>query len=64
MRLRELRTERELTQQELANLAGLSPNYISDLETGNKRLGLAAAYKLSKVLGCTAEELMDEMVEG
>lgn len=53
LRLRQLREERELTQEQAAELAGLHAKHLSVIENGGANVGfaslvaLAVAYKLS-----------------
>lgn len=59
-KLTELKKIRELfdcTQLELANVLGVSPQYISALERGLNELTYYDAYLLSKHLGKTPDEL-------
>jgi transcriptional regulator with XRE-family HTH domain len=57
-RLRELRKERGLTQEALAEAADLSGNYISDLELGLKVPSLTILVRLSKALDIATSELV------
>ena len=57
-RLRELRKERGLTQEELAESADLSGNYISDLELGRKVPSLTILVRLSQALNATPSDLL------
>jgi transcriptional regulator with XRE-family HTH domain len=57
-RLRELRKERGLTQEELAESADLSGNYISDLELGLKVPSLTILVRLSKALDIATADLL------
>jgi len=57
-RLRELRKERGLTQEELAESADLSGNYISDLELGLKVPSLTILVRLSQALEVATPELL------
>ena len=50
-RLRELRLEREITQERLAFLAGLHPTYISMLENGRKSPTVDALERIAQALG-------------
>lgn len=59
-RLRELRKERGLTQEALAEEADLSGNYISDLELGLKVPSLTILVRLSKALDIAAGELVSD----
>jgi HTH-type transcriptional regulator, cell division transcriptional repressor len=57
-RLRELRKERGLTQEALAESADLSGNYISDLELGRKVPSLTILVRLSQALDVATPELI------
>jgi HTH-type transcriptional regulator, cell division transcriptional repressor len=57
-RLRELRKERGLTQEALAESADLSGNYISDLELGLKVPSLTILVRLSQALEVATTELL------
>ena len=57
-RLRELRKERGLTQEALAESADLSGNYISDLELGLKVPSLTILVRLSQALGVATPDLL------
>lgn len=57
-RLRELRKERGLTQEALAESADLSGNYISDLELGLKVPSLTILVRLSQALEIATSDLL------
>jgi transcriptional regulator with XRE-family HTH domain len=57
-RLRELRKERGLTQEALAESADLSGNYISDLELGLKVPSLTILVRLSQALEVATSDLL------
>jgi len=57
--IRVFREWRGLTQQQLAELAGTSKNYISQLETGHRRPGSRLLYKIAKALDVPADILCD-----
>ena len=59
-RLRELRKERGLTQEALAEAADVSGNYISDLELGLKVPSLTILVRLSHALDVAATELVKD----
>ena len=59
-RLRELRKERGLTQEALAESADLSGNYISDLELGLKVPSLTILVRLSQALGVATPDLLSD----
>lgn len=58
VRLRELRTRRRMTQQELADAAGLAGPYVSDMERGLKVPSLTTLLRLSLALKCKVAELV------
>ncbi|CAA9274283.1 MAG: Transcriptional regulator SCO1200, Xre-family with cupin domain [uncultured Acidimicrobiales bacterium] len=57
-RLRELRTERGLTLQEVAERASIDISTLSRLEAGKRRLALDHIPALSAALGVSADELL------
>lgn len=56
--LRDLRLVRGYTLEELAELTGLSPSYLSRLESGSRRLNADIMQKLSGILGCNPGDLL------
>jgi len=56
--LRELRKERGWRQLDLAEHAGISENYVSDLELGRKEACLRTLRSLAVAFGLTIPELM------
>ena len=56
--LKRLRTEKELSQQELGLEADLHHTYISQLERGLKSPSLKTLHKIASVLGISLMELM------
>ena len=57
-RLREIRKQRGLTQEALAESADLSGNYISDLELGRKVPSLTILVRLSQALEVGTTDLL------
>lgn len=55
--LHNLRKSKDMTQEELANAAGMSTTIISDYENGRKVPGLSAVRKLANVLETSIDEL-------
>lgn len=56
--IRDLRLKADLSQEELAHRAGLSPVYVSELERGLRSPSLATIGKLGKALGKPAGQLV------
>jgi transcriptional regulator with XRE-family HTH domain len=57
-RLRELRRARALTQEELAQKAGVSPSTIVDIERGKHEPQIRTLRKLAKALETTPDKLV------
>ena len=57
-RLRQLRDERGLTQERLAELAGLERTYISQAEQGRRNTTVITLQKLAAALGVDVTELL------
>lgn len=58
MRLKELRLERGIAQEKLAELAGLDRTYVSQVERGRRNATLGTIHKLAGALGVQPSELM------
>jgi transcriptional regulator with XRE-family HTH domain len=56
--LRDLRLEKSLTQEELADLAGVHPHYISDIERGLRNPAIANLTYLAYALEISTAELL------
>jgi transcriptional regulator with XRE-family HTH domain len=57
--IKRLRTKRRLTQGQLAELAGVSQPYLSQLEAGLKREpAVRIIHRIAKVLGVKIEDLL------
>jgi len=63
-RLKELRSERELTQEKLAELAGLERTYISQAEQGRRNTTLLTMQRLAIALGVELPELVAPPIAG
>ncbi len=55
--VRRRREARDLTQEKLAEKAGLDPTYISGIERGLRNPGIKNVARLAKALGLTTAEL-------
>lgn len=49
--IRKLREEREMTQEELAELAGISQSHLSKIEVGSRTIGMKTYIRLLEALG-------------
>ncbi len=56
--LRELRSERGLSQEKLGFESNYHRTYISQLERGQKNPSLKAIFRLARVLGITPSEMI------
>jgi transcriptional regulator with XRE-family HTH domain len=59
-RLREVRRGRKISQERLADLAGLHRTYISSVERGQRNVTIETVKKLAESLGVTMAELMPD----
>lgn len=55
--MRELRTARDLTQEELARRAQLDPKHVQYIEAGNSNATVSTLLGLADGLGCTLADL-------
>ncbi|MCR4373428.1 MAG: helix-turn-helix domain-containing protein [Acidobacteria bacterium] len=55
-RVRELRQQRCVSQEELGARAGLHRNYVGSVERGERDIGITAAAKLAGALGLSLAE--------
>lgn len=56
--LSKIRKEQRYTQREVAELAGLNPNYYAKVERGNGMPSLKTIQKLAKALKVTATDIV------
>jgi transcriptional regulator with XRE-family HTH domain len=56
--LSKIRKEQRYTQREVAELAGLNPNYYAKVERGNGMPSLKTIHKLAKALKVTATDIV------
>jgi transcriptional regulator with XRE-family HTH domain len=57
-RVRELRTQLGVSGRQLAAAAGVSQPFLSQLESGQTSISLAALYRIANALGVTGPELL------
>lgn len=58
-RIREIREQKGLTQEELARAAAIDRSYLAQIEQGKRRISLDVAYRIAKNLDCSIDSLMD-----
>lgn len=63
VKLRQKRRQVDITQQELADLVGVTRIYISMIERGETSITLEKVYRLAKALNCTLSEILPQDTE-
>lgn len=58
-RIRELRGKRGLSQEALADAAGLHRTYVGSVERGERNISLDNIYVLAEALGVRGRDLLD-----
>lgn len=61
-RLHALRKQKGYTQEELSELAGISPQHCSGVETGAAKISLAALVRLCNALAATPNDILFDSV--
>jgi len=56
--IRTKRQERHLTQEKLAEQAGISLSFLGHIERGTRKLSIETLLKLLQALDCSADELL------
>ena len=56
--VRSLRREHKLTQEQLAEKAGISLSFLGHIERGTRKMSVETLYALSKALDCSADTLL------
>jgi transcriptional regulator with XRE-family HTH domain len=56
--VRDLRDERRLTQEELADRAGIHAHYVSDIERGKRNVAIVNLTYVADAFGLSAAELL------
>ena len=59
--VRAKRLEKKLSQEELADLAGLHFTYVSSVERGERNISLENIARLAKALACQLKDLMSDI---
>ena len=59
IRLKELRQEKNLTQETLAEILDIHPTYVGKLENGKNNPSVMMIYKFSRALNVDIKELFD-----
>jgi transcriptional regulator with XRE-family HTH domain len=59
-RLAQMRKDRKISQEQLAELSGLNRPYISGIEQGKRNVSLEVIVSLAKALGIQTKELFEE----
>jgi transcriptional regulator with XRE-family HTH domain len=62
--VKRIRQEKDLTQEQLAELSGFSQQYISGLEQGRRNPTIVTLYELATALGVSHMELVSPDGEG
>ena len=64
-RIREVRTEKHYTQQQLAEMAGIGQMYLGEIERGTKMPSLKSFIRIIETLGISADYVLrDELTSG
>ena len=58
-RIKELRKEKKISQEQLALFVGTTRQTITSIEVGKYTASLALAYKIARYFGLTIEEVFD-----
>lgn len=62
MRIKELRKQRGLTQREVADMAGMSTSYFTELEKGTKQINANRMASIARALGVKPQDLIDDEI--
>lgn len=57
-RIRQVRKERHLSQNELAEMLQISPSHMSDIENGKKNIGIDIFMRITEALQISADWLL------
>jgi transcriptional regulator with XRE-family HTH domain len=59
IRLKQLREERKLSQEQLANLSNIDRTYIPDIEKGRRNVSIVVVDKLARALDVSPQIFFD-----
>ena len=59
LRIKELRNQLGISQEEMANRAELDRTYITSVEKGRRNISIGTLEKITKQLGCTMHEFFN-----
>lgn len=62
--VRKLRDNSGLSQEDIAQKAGIHRNYWGDVERGERNVSIANMHRIAKALGIKLSELVKEMEKG
>lgn len=63
-RIRNYRTEKNLSQEKVAELSGLHPTYIGQLERGEKNCTLESLWSVAKALEIPLSQIFEKIEDG
>lgn len=58
--MRRIRKERNLTQEKIAEAAGLHPNYVSSVERGERNISICNIERIAHALGVPMPDLLSQ----
>lgn len=58
-RIKSLRKERSISQEELADIAGLDRTYINSVENGKRNISIVNIEKIARALGVSLKDFFD-----
>lgn len=57
-RIRKIRRAKRLSQEQLAEMTGISVTHMSHIETGNTKLSIEVFHNIVNALECTSDEIL------
>jgi len=61
-RIKELRKQKKLSQEKLAEYSELDRTYINSVENGRRNISIENIEKISRALGCTLQEFFSSEI--